>query len=101
MGKITEEEAKNHPNRNQITRAIGTENKVEADIFKFKKKKKDIVFLCSDGLTNMVSEEEILNAFKNSDKIQEAIDALVHSANLNGGRDNITVVGYTEKEREI
>lgn len=101
MGKITEEEAKNHPNRNQITRAIGTENKVEADIFKFKKKKDDIIFLCSDGLTNMVKEEEILEAFKKSEKIQLAIDELVHSANLNGGRDNITVVGYTEKEGEI
>ena len=101
MGKITEEEAKNHPNRNQITRAIGTEKAVEADIFKFKKKKDDIIFLCSDGLTNMVTEEEILEAFKASDKVQKAIDSLVLSANLNGGRDNITVVGYTEKEGEI
>jgi len=98
MGKITEEEAVNHPNRNQITRAIGTEEKVKVDIFTFKKNKEDIIFLCSDGLTNMVKENEILKTVKASETLQKAIDSLVLSANMNGGKDNITAVCYVEKE---
>lgn len=98
MGKITEEEAVNHPNRNQITRAIGTEEKVKVDIFNFKKNKEDIIFLCSDGLTNMVKENEILKTIKASETLQKAIDSLVLSANMNGGKDNITAVCYVEKE---
>lgn len=98
MGRLTEEEAVNHPNRNQITRAIGTEEKVEVDIFSFKKKDDDIIFLCSDGLTNMVREDEILKTVKASETLQKAIDSLVLTANMNGGKDNITVVGYVEEK---
>ncbi len=97
MGRITEEEAIIHPNRNQITRAIGTESKVAVDIFNLKKEKDDIILLCSDGLTNMVSEEEILNTFKTMPTLQESIDVLVRNANINGGKDNITAVCYTDK----
>ena len=98
IGKITEEEAKNHPNRNQITRAIGTSFDVEIDIFEFEKKKEDIICLCTDGFTNMLSDDVMLREFKNTDSLQRSIDNLVTLANLNGGTDNITVVCFKEGE---
>lgn len=98
MGRITEEEAINHPNKNQITRAVGTEKAVETDIFTLTKKEEDVILLCTDGLTNMLRDEEILNTVKNSGTLQKAIDTLVVTANINGGKDNITVVGYVDNE---
>ncbi len=95
-GDITPEEAYNHPNKNQITRAIGTNPTVKTDIFVCEKEKGDIVFLCSDGCTNMLKDEEILYIFKKSNSMQEAADTLVICANDNGGYDNVTVVCYSE-----
>lgn len=94
MGRITEEEAKIHPNKNQITRAVGTESKVKIDIFSRKIEKGDIVLLCTDGLTNIVSDEEIKNIMYDSSNLQCAVDELVAMANNRGGNDNITVVAY-------
>ena len=98
MGRITEEEAINHPNKNQITRAVGTEKEVETDIFTKELNKKDVILLCTDGLTNMVMEDEILSIVRSAGTLQKAIDTLVLTANMNGGRDNITVVGYVNDE---
>ena len=98
IGKLTEEEAKSHPNRNQITRAIGTSKNVEIDIFTFDKKDNDIICLCTDGFTNMLSEDEILSEFRSCETLQQAVDKLVSAANADGGSDNITVVCYVEKK---
>ncbi len=97
-GKITKEEANNHPNKNQITRAIGTSKYVEADIFAVDKNDEDIVLLCTDGFSNMLSDNDILHELKNKLSLQESIDKLVVKANENGGSDNITVLCYVEKE---
>lgn len=97
QGRITEEEAKNHPNRNHITRAIGTNSSVHVDIFTVDKSKNDIILLCTDGFINMLDEKEIVDEIKSSINLQEAVDKLVSKANDNGGCDNITVVCYSDK----
>ena len=92
-GKLTPEEAENHPDRNIITRAVGTDPKVEVDGIVLDIKKDDILLLCSDGLSTMVSDREIFNIAKdNRLTLNDRIDALIDRANENGGRDNISVI---------
>lgn len=91
-GSITKEEARRHPQRNVITRAVGTDRTVEADVYEFSAKKGDILLLCSDGLVNMVEDETILSIIKNKETLDEAADALVQEAEQAGGTDNITVI---------
>lgn len=92
-GKLTEEEARNHPQRNIITRAIGTERDVLADIIEWPVKPGDIVLLCTDGLTGLVSDAEIFKHIdENKESPQTAAENLVKLANEMGGYDNITVV---------
>ncbi len=96
-GTITPEQAKNHPKRNYITRAVGTEETVKVDI-KIRDYKHETVLLCSDGLTNMVDEHEIMNVVANRRNLKRCARKLRDLANLRGGTDNITVVLY-RKER--
>ncbi len=91
-GTITKEEAKNHPQKNIITRAVGTDKTVEADIYEFSVKKGDTVLLCSDGLVNMVDDEEILSVIKSAKTLDAAANTLVSQAEKAGGTDNITVI---------
>lgn len=91
-GTITEDEAKHHPQKNLITRALGAEDEVEVDIEKVYIDTDDIAFLCTDGLTNMLSDTEIEDILLNSDDINFAADKLVEKANALGGHDNITVI---------
>lgn len=91
IGEITEDEAKVHPKKNVLTKALGTNDDVEVIINNLKLKDKDIVLLCSDGLTNMVSNDKICEIVKNnSPKI--ARDKLIELALKNGGMDNITFI---------
>lgn len=92
LGSITPEEASVHPDKNIITRALGTEEYVEADLFEYKLKVGDYIFLCSDGLYEMVDKETFSNIILNSDNIELAVNKLIELANENGGRDNITVI---------
>lgn len=93
MGKMTPEEAKNSTNRNIITRAIGTEESIEADIASVESGDGDTYFLlCSDGLTNMVPDTEIAKAVLGEGTPEEKVLSLISAANENGGSDNITVV---------
>ena len=92
LGGINEEEAKNHPDKNIITRAIGVKEKVEADFYEFPLKKGDVILMCTDGLCNMVSDEEIFAIIKGARDIVEAGQLLIDRANENGGKDNIGVV---------
>lgn len=92
LGGISEEEAKNHPDKNIITRAIGVKDKVEADFYEFALKKGDVILMCTDGLCNMVSEDEIFAIMKGSRDIVEAGQLLIDRANENGGKDNIGIV---------
>lgn len=94
-GKITPEDAKVHPRKNVITRAIGAEEDVAVDTGSLSLTPGDTIMLCSDGLTNYLETEDILNIFKNTD-IEKIPSALVEAANAGGGGDNITVVTVTE-----
>lgn len=92
IGELQRKDAKSYPDRNVITRAIGVRVPVRVDFFDVKLEHGDIILLCSDGLTNMVEDEEILEIVKKSSSIEEAAGALVDTANKNGGKDNISVV---------
>lgn len=92
IGEIDASEARVHPDKNIITRAIGVAGKADADFFEIELEQNQKVLLCSDGLTNMVSDEEILDTLQSSSSVEEQVSELVRAANLNGGRDNITVM---------
>lgn len=89
-GTITKEEAYSHPKKNMLTKALGCVETVEPDVYTKTFIKDDIILMCSDGLTNMIREENIYEIIK-QDKVN-AIENLVKQANDNGGLDNITVV---------
>lgn len=92
MGGIGREEARNHPDKNIITRAIGARDDVEVDFFNLELQTGDMVLLCSDGLTNMVDDETICRILKNGKSLRDRVEELVETANVNGGRDNISVI---------
>ncbi|MDT8716472.1 Stp1/IreP family PP2C-type Ser/Thr phosphatase [Clostridium sp. 19966] len=91
-GSITEEEAKTHPNKNIITRALGTCKEVEVDTFKIDWENFERFVLCTDGLTNEVNYEEINKIVIESDTSLQACRSLVELAKERGGTDNITVM---------
>ena len=88
--KITREEAKTHPKKNMLTKALGCTPYVEPDIRARNFEKGDIFIMCSDGLTNMVEEKRIYELIKMD--INTAVDNLIKEANTAGGYDNITVI---------
>ena len=94
-GEISPEEAKDHPKKNVITRALGVDPDVRIDYSQEQLNENDIVLLCTDGLTNYVDDETILEICKTEDKYKIA-DKLVELANENGGGDNVTVVTVSE-----
>ncbi len=98
QGEITEEEAYNHPQKNVITRALGTEHKVQTDVFHCELEPEDMIILCSDGLTGMVSEEEIASVMWSETPLEERLDSLVSMANERGGYDNITIIAAVQKK---
>ncbi len=99
-GTITREEARNHPDKNIITRALGTDKFVDADYYDYKLSEGETVLLCSDGLTETVRDERIQEIIVNEEDIDKAVDALVEEANKNGGVDNITVVAFRVEKEE-
>ena len=90
-GMITEEQAEVHPNKNYITRALGIDEKIEIDFSELTFHPGEMVLLCSDGLTNFVSEEEIIGILS-TDPYETYAERLVAAANRNGGGDNVTAV---------
>lgn len=92
LGGIKAEEAKHHPDKNIITRAMGAKEDVEADLYEYRLKKGDLILMCTDGLSNMVEDEDMFDIIKSARDIVEAVMLLVEKANSNGGRDNIGVV---------
>ncbi len=92
-GMLTESQARNHPNKNIITRALGVEQNVSFDFFKEKILPGDIILLCSDGITNYIDDLEIpFEAVKRKDNIETIPQKLIELANSRGGADNSTVV---------
>lgn len=92
LGNLTREEGRMHPDRNIITRAVGVDPSVKIDFFDLKLNRQDKILMCSDGLTNMLEDEEIRQLIQNEATLQDAGKKLVEAANRNGGRDNITVL---------
>lgn len=92
MGGIDREAARNHPDKNIITRAIGAADTVKADFFQETIQPGEMILMCSDGLTNMLEDEEIRMILQGQRDIVEKAEALVGAANLNGGKDNIAVI---------
>ncbi|HEY7422254.1 MAG TPA: Stp1/IreP family PP2C-type Ser/Thr phosphatase [Gaiellaceae bacterium] len=94
-GKLSEEEAQIHPQRSVITRAVGTDPDVDVDGFTIEAEEGDVFLICSDGLTDMVEDEEILElVHQNRDDLDRAVKALVSAANRVGGEDNITALAF-------
>lgn len=92
MGEISREQARNHPEKNIITRAIGVSGQVEPDYFDTYLGPGECLLLCSDGLSNMIEDAQILEILKRRRDLQSGVQELVYTANQNGGRDNIAVV---------
>lgn len=92
FGGISREQARNHPDRNIITRAVGVEDDLEVDCFFVSVEEDDQVLLCSDGLTGMLEDEEIRRIMTEHTDVRERALRLVEAANDQGGRDNIAVI---------
>lgn len=91
-GGMGKEEARNHPDRNIITRAVGADEDVRVDFFTVPLKEGDLILMCTDGLTNMLEDEEIRMILDGARDIVEKAEELVAAANERGGRDNISVI---------
>ncbi len=98
QGKLTEEQAAEHPQRSVITRALGIDPEVEVDTWTYAARAGDVVLLCSDGLTSMISEQQIAAVLASEPDLDAAAKRLVNEANEAGGRDNITVILFTLEE---
>lgn len=91
-GRISQKEAKHHPNKNIITRAVGTNAEVDVDTYRLNTRKDDMYILCTDGLTDYLSDEEILNEVTSHENKKDSIVTLADIAKKRGGKDNITLV---------
>ena len=91
MGELTQEEGRSHPDKNIITRAVGTGEEIRIDFFDLQMEENDRILMCSDGLSNMATDEEIF-AILNDAAAEDTAQALVDRANANGGKDNIAVI---------
>ena len=91
-GQLSKSEARTHARKNVITRAIGVEEQVEPEMFSIDLKENSKVLMCSDGLTNMLEDAEILSIVRNNADIEDAARMLIDRANENGGKDNISVI---------
>ena len=95
-GKLSREEADVHPQRSVITRAVGTDPDVDVDAFTVDASEGDVFLLCSDGLTDMVEDQDILDVVeRHRDDLDRVTKALVSAANRGGGEDNITVIAFS------
>lgn len=91
-GSLDAKKARNHPDKNVITRAVGAEEGVDVDFFNTQLTEGDLVLMCSDGLTNMVEDEEIQEILRRDETLESKARTLITTANLNGGLDNISVI---------
>jgi serine/threonine protein phosphatase PrpC len=97
-GRLSPEEADVHPQRSVITRALGTDPEVDVDTVVVDARPGDMFLLCSDGLTTMLGDDEILSVVRETESLDQAVKALVKSANRRGGEDNVTVILFTFEE---
>ncbi len=98
QGKLTPEEAEEHPQRSVITRALGPEAMVEVDVRSFRARAGDVYLICSDGLTTMLGEGDLLDLLLAHSRLRDAGESLIAAANAAGGKDNITVILFRVEE---
>lgn len=96
-GSISRKQAENHPRKHVITRAIGCSEEIEVDTYSCNIKEKDFYLLCTDGLTNMLNDNEICEIVESSEDIEQICKTLVDKANEKGGEDNITVIAFNNE----
>ena len=92
LGEIDRKNARTHEKKNIITRAIGVDSEVVADFFEVEYSKGDIILMCSDGLSNMIEDEDMKIIINEGNDLSEIANKLIEVANNNGGKDNISVV---------
>ncbi|HEX8978014.1 MAG TPA: Stp1/IreP family PP2C-type Ser/Thr phosphatase, partial [Solirubrobacteraceae bacterium] len=97
-GKLTEEQAAEHPQRSIITRALGVDPQVDVDTRTYSARAGDVVLLCSDGLTSMIPEKQVAEVLQQEPDLDRAAERLIAEANAAGGRDNITVILFRLEE---
>lgn len=99
-GELTQEEAKYHPRKNVLMRALGANNPIDIDIFDVEPKI-DGILLCSDGLTNMLTEEQIEKVLVEEKRAEDVVHKLINKANARGGNDNISVAYLMKESGEV
>lgn len=100
-GLISETEAENHENKNMITRAVGADYTIDADFFTVPIEAEDIILICTDGLYGEVAERELIRELGREESMTDICNALVETANRNGGSDNITMVILKVTEEDV
>jgi len=101
QGRLTDEQAAEHPQRSIITRALGPEPQVDVDTMTFRAQPGDVYLLCSDGLTTMIGDDAITRVLAEHEDLDAAVAELIRQANEAGGRDNITVIAFRLEEAEV
>ena len=101
IGELTKESARLHPDKNIITRAVGAGKDIRADFFTFTITKNSILLMCSDGLSNMVADEQLAVLLKSAKTPEKIGKKLVETANKNGGKDNIAVIVINSDSGEV
>lgn len=92
IGELTKESARFHPDKNIITRAVGAGKEILVDFFEFPVTRESVLLMCSDGLSNMVGDEELASLLKSAEEPEKIGKKLIEAANRNGGKDNIAVI---------
>ena len=101
IGELSKEDARLHPDKNIITRAVGAGRDINADYFEFTITKDSILLMCSDGLSNMVADDQISVLLKSAVEPEKIGKKLIETANRNGGKDNIAVIVINSKSGEV
>lgn len=101
MGEMDEENARNHPDKNIITRAVGVNKEVQVDLFETDVADGQRILLCSDGLTNMLEDNDLLSVLNAKGRLNEKAEHLIKIANERGGKDNITVIIIEPSSDEV
>ena len=91
-GEIDRDEARIHPDKNIITRAVGATAEIKVDFFDMKLREGDEILMCTDGLSNMIEDRDILTIMEREDDVAGQVRSLINAANNNGGKDNIAVI---------
>lgn len=100
-GEITREEAKVHPQRNWIVKAVGTERRIDVDLYTFERSEETLLLLCTDGLSNKVELDEMVTFVTRSAPLKERAQSLIDVANERGGEDNISVILVESVKEEV